>query len=166
MYAEIKFRNENALKSYDSEFNHNQLTDILFHRIKNDMSYEDFCALLKRIEVNTEMRIQHINEDCFNAIKYCKEKKKTILCISDFYLPDEEVKTLLNHYGITKYLDHICISSDPLLTKASGRLYKYVINDLQINSDSMAMNGDNNISDYRKVGKKRIHLIWIDRTEK
>lgn len=162
---EAELRQSNSAQGMDSEFHYRQLAESMFEKVvPTDLSFDSFFEVMKSLEINTELRVQRVNNDCVEVLNYYKDKGKRIICVSDFYLPHNDIEEILQHHGLLEYFEKIYVSCDYLLTKASGRLYGKLLNELQLTPDSMIMIGDNVLSDYRKARKNGIRSILIDRT--
>lgn len=87
------------------------------------------------------------------------EAGKKIILTSDMYLPKDVIEKILTKNNI-KYLK-LYLSSEKKLTKSTGNLFKFIINDLKIENTKIIHLGDNYTSDYvvpMMLGIKAIHL--------
>ena len=92
------------------------------------------------IELSTSIKFTKL------ILEYCYSKKKKILITSDMYLNKNTIIKILEKNRI-KY-DKLYLSSEIKLTKETGNLFTYVLNDLNITSDQLLHIGDNYQSDY------------------
>ena len=79
-----------------------------------------------------------------------------IIYISDMYLPKMFILSVLIQHGFYKEGDLLYVSSEIGLTKATGHLYDYVKEELDINFNQWLHKGDNEYSDIYIPKKKGI----------
>ena len=85
--------------------------------------------------------------------EFAQDAGKEIIICSDMYLPRDTIEVILQKSGYHEY-KAIYLSSELLLTKASGRLYKYVQSDLNVRKTSEILHiGDNWDSDIQQAQK-------------
>ena len=113
--------------------------------------------ILKNIEIEFEINNCVINEKILPIIKSCIELKKKIIVTTDMYLPRICIEKILEKVKIP-YVK-VYISSEVGLTKLSGHLYDYILNDLKIDSSSIIHYGDNLVSDIENAKSKGIEAI-------
>jgi predicted HAD superfamily hydrolase len=97
-------------------------------------------------EVEFEKLILRANPDIQKYFQYAVRQKKTVIIISDMYLPKSVIEDILisNNYGS---YDKIYLSSDCLLTKHTGNLFSFMRKDMNISVRNMLHIGDNYYSD-------------------
>lgn len=98
-----------------------------------------------------------------DIIESCRSKGK-IAFISDMYLPDDMLKTILMDCGFMHSEDSLYISGTIGLSKHSGKLFEYVKEVEQVKYSKWQHYGDNFKSDYilpKKMGI-RCHRICYD----
>lgn len=115
--------------------------------------------LLMNIEQSVEVDLCQFNNNIKEIFEYCKNKKKKIIITSDMYLDEITIKKILSKNNI-KY-EKLFLSSVVRLTKETGNLFKYLLNDLGINPNNIIHIGDNENSDYRVPKKLKIKSIII-----
>lgn len=115
---------------------------------------------LKEIEISTEYNIIQKNNKVYELYKFCEEKNKKIIAISDMYFDGSFLKEILKKNNII--VEKCFSSSDYGATKASGKLFEIVINELKIDSKQMIHIGDSLRSDYLQARKNKIFSIKID----
>ncbi len=108
---------------------------------------KDIADKLKNYEIELELKYcqsRNIGKYLFDIAKYCGKK---IIIASDMYLPIEVIKKILAKNGMAGY-DKLYLSCEIGLSKYSGRLFEYILNDLKIKKpSSMCFIGDNYNSD-------------------
>lgn len=161
--AELCKKNETL--GYDLEFQYETLMISMYKQLATNTSLEEFCQKAYEIELEIESRVQFTCTDTVEYIKELNKKGKKLYCISDFYMPKKFLLELFKYHGIESLFDDVFVSSEVLLTKRSGRLYKYVIEQLQLMPESAVMVGDNQWSDVESAESCNFNAIHIDRTE-
>lgn len=119
---------------------------------------------LKKIETETEYNFCQKNYKMFEVYKYCLEKNKKIICVSDMYLPREVIEKILkeNDYNVNK----IYISCEHQTSKFHGGLYKVVLSDLNILPNKILHIGDSKRADILSAIKNGIKCYYIKRENK
>ena len=98
-----------------------------------------------------------IGKILYDWTKYCEKK---ILIISDMYLAKTTIEEILLNAGYKDY-KKLYLSNDIGVSKYSGNLYQYVLDDLEINSKNLCFMGDNYGVDFlnpQKFGIKAFHI--------
>ena len=134
------------------------LNDI-YDELKNYYK-SDEIKKLKEEEINIELELCHFNKDIEEIYKYCIENNKKIVITSDMYLEEDIIKKILNNNNI-KY-NKLYLSSTLNKTKRTGSLYRYVLEDLNINNNQIIHIGDNLKSDIKMSKKLGIDSIKIN----
>jgi len=164
---EAKLCKENQRNDYDLEFNFYSFTKELFNKL-NDynllliISYDDFEKTCRQLEIESEINTQKIDENIISIFKDAQKNNIDIYCLSDFYLPKDMIEELFILHGIDQYFKNIFVSSEYLLTKRSGKLYKKILSE-NFNNQKIAMIGDNQHSDIKMAEEHGIDTFWIDR---
>lgn len=117
-------------------------------------------ALIKQWELELELRF--CRPRCFarELFELAMEFGKRVVIASDMYLSADILDKLLRNNGYTGY-EKLYVSSEVGVTKASGNLYKHIVEDLSVSPDHILHIGDNETADVlraRKQGWKSIHL--------
>lgn len=162
---EICHKNESL--GYDLEFKFEEMLENLYRDLKSylNINKEVFIHIGVRLEIETELRVQSVDEVWLDFVKKAREKEIRIICISDFYLSSENISEIFKSHDILKYIDKVYTSSDFLLTKRSGRLYKNILESEHIESEKILMVGDNKHSDYNKALEAKMNAYHINRIE-
>lgn len=101
---------------------------------------------LKFLELDTELLMCQLNYNIFEYYHRIKESKK-ILLTSDIYLDKKNMIKLLNLNNIKLY-EKLYISSELKRTKASGKIYKYIIQDIGVGPKKILHVGDDFRGDF------------------
>lgn len=158
---------KNQKNGFDLEFQYERLLEEMYEALvlRENTAWDDFKVVAADIELNIEKRVQKIYKDVTEEIKRLKKQGKKIYCISDFYTSSFFLRELLKYHGIDTLFDGVFVSSDNLITKRSGRLYDYVLDELSVDPQDVLMMGDNQYSDYSVPINKGMNAIHLDREE-
>lgn len=163
---EAQLCQENEKAGLDLEFLYKDLIDALFVGLGLDINSEEFYNVCFETELAIENRVQYLCEDTVETIKHLKGLGKKIYCVSDFYTPKEFLQGMFEYQGILELFDDIYVSSHVKLTKRSGRLYDYVIEQLKLDPADAMMVGDNKWSDEESAKNHGFNAYHIDRTQR
>jgi FMN phosphatase YigB (HAD superfamily) len=132
------------------------------HRNREDVTLKDIAhtfGLLNGVDEHLLLALyeQEVSEE-FSAVSpivqtieliaALRQAGKRIIFISDMYLPNSVICRLLEKVGAYRDVDIVYVSGEAGLTKASGRLFQLVLDDLGISSSQIAHVGDYIWSDY------------------
>lgn len=123
-----------------------------------DDKYKQF----KEIEIELEERILTIHKENKKIYDYALRIGKKIIIVSDMYLPKNVIEKILIKNNYTNYYK-LYLSSDLMLTKASGNLYKYVIDDLNAEPSSIMHIGDNEHADFNNAKLHGIDSVFVEK---
>ena len=103
---------------------HKEQEDITLDDIYNEIddNYKD----LKQLEIDLETQILQQNKEMFEVFEYAKQQGKKVIITSDMYLDKNILVNILNLKGYKDYYK-LYVSSDIKKAKATGNLYKYII---------------------------------------
>lgn len=116
-----------------------------------DDIYRHLPAYDKKDEISWEFEICRPRAEIVQILIYARERKKKVIIVSDMYLPSDILADLLARNGI-KY-DKLYVSCDQRKTKASGELYRHVIEDLGVQAGDILHFGDNAKADIIKAAE-------------
>ena len=123
---------------------------------------DDKYKRFKEIEIELEERILTTHKENKEIYDYALRIGKKIIIVSDMYLPKEVIEKILIKNNYTNYYK-LYLSSDLMLTKASGNLYKYIIDDLKVAPSSIMHIGDNYHSDFENARLYGIDAFFIEK---
>lgn len=123
-----------------------------------DDKYREF----KEKEIELEERILTIHKDNKKIYDYVLSIGKKIIIVSDMYLPKEIIEKILIKNNYKDYYK-LYLSSDLMLTKASGDLYKYIIDDLNVAPSTIMHIGDNYHSDFENAKLYGIDSVFVEK---
>lgn len=131
--------------------------------IPNYCSYSklEIMQLEKKLEYENSYSIKKVQ----SIVSELRNKNKKIIFISDMYLDNEFIKSLLIKHDFFLPQDKLYVSSDLYLTKRSGDLYRHVLQKEGLSPHEMLHHGDNLFSDFVVAKKNGIDAVHIDYTK-
>lgn len=114
---------------------------------------------LKQKEIALEEKVLRARSDVKEVFLYAKKEKKKIILISDIYLSKEFIGKILAKNGFKGA--ELFLSSEVKKRKKTGKLYEYVIKELNLDPEVILHIGDNFKSDGLKAIEKGIHSFII-----
>lgn len=122
----------------------------------------DYLQQLKSVELDYESQTLHLNPRIVPILNAALESGKTIICVSDMYLPSSFLSDLLLKNGI-EGISKVYVSSEYRKNKGSGELFSQVLDDYGISPDRLTHFGDNEASDYAIPRTMGISAYLVDR---
>lgn len=110
------------------------------------------------LEIKTELDVCVPNPEMVEMYQECITQGKCVIITSDMYLSRQYIKKLLDSCGITGY-EKLYISCEKKANKRQGKLFQYILKDLQINPKQLVHIGDNKKSDYLRPKSMGIHSV-------
>ena len=144
----------------DNKENSKQRNEITFDSIYNyiESSFYD----LKDKELALELQVSQPNHEMLAIWQYIKSLNKTIIVISDIYLPKDFIKQMLDKNGFSGY-SNLYVSSDIGCTKSSGLLFDYVACNLKVKASQILHIGDNYEADIIQAKKHGLQTIFYQK---
>jgi len=115
---------------------------------------------LKHEEVEQEILMCHSDPILHQVFDWCVENKKHIVLASDMYLAKADILKILENCGYAGF-DELYVSSDVMLKKSEGDLFRHITKDLSISPEKMIHIGDNIKSDYLQARKSKIKAVLV-----
>lgn len=112
---------------------------------------------LMEMEIEAELACAYPDKRMQDVFRLLLERGKRIVIISDMYLPHEVIEKILGKVGYVGY-EKAYVSSEILLTKKTGNLFRYVSNEL--NGRKFLHIGDRFTTDYCNAKKNGLGGIW------
>ncbi len=159
-FSQMRINAENECRS-ELKFPTEEVTiNDIYNKIKKKYCIE--TNLLNNIKLLEEqLEIEHCNkrESGFELYSLSKYLNKKIILISDIYLNEETINSILkkNNYEFFK----IYISSKTKRLKHTGNAFKKVLMDLKILPNEMLHIGDNMNSDINVPQNMEINVGWL-----
>ena len=136
------------------------LADI-YESLVSELGRDDL-APLKELEIATEQDLCVPIPAMVKFLTRCIEAGKTVVLISDMYLPHDVVSGILKACGVKGY-KKLFVSCEYGKTKRTGELFKCVLSDLGIVPGDLTHYGDDSKADYvapRKLGCSACLIKW------
>lgn len=133
----------------------------LFPQIDSEEKRRKFLNESRIIEEKIECGHISIKKETIDFVRKLSENHRLII-VSDFYMDSSIFWKILKKNSIDICFEKIFVSSELGIRKSTGNLYKYVLGNLEITSDSLIMLGDNARSDYEVPKSIGIGAIKIE----
>lgn len=136
------------------------IDEIYEELVRSEMLTEKEAVMLKQKEISLEYRFckaRRIGKYLYDFALRCGKK---VICISDMYLPESVISKILMQNGYDR-ISGIYVSSSERVCKYDGKLFKKVLDDLNIAAQDICHIGDSYVSDYlapEKLGIKHCYL--------
>ncbi|WP_342220551.1 HAD family hydrolase [Rickettsiella endosymbiont of Miltochrista miniata] len=168
-----KIRNSTEKKLRDHSFDQHgkdRETDIfsIIEQTLSQILQKKLIDLTREIityEIKNEINHLYLSKEIEVTMSKLKKKGKKIIVCSDMYLCKEHLEEIAKHFGIASYVDRFYVSSTKKITKGSGRLYQFVLEDLAIDSKKILHVGDNLFSDVISAEKLGIKSLYYHNKE-
>ena len=115
---------------------------------------------IKKIEKQVEYELCVQNKLLKKVYDFCIENNKKVYLISDMYLSSEILKEILEKNGYSKY-EKLYVSCEYNKTKANGELYKYIIQELGVDTSKLIHIGNDIKTDYIMALKNKISTVKV-----
>lgn len=104
---------------------------------------------LMRLELSYEKRYCYVNQRIADFIKFCKASGKKVILVSDMYLNKNYLTEILDYNGfnVDKEVDAVFVSCDHQCTKASGKLFALICEQMGVDKQDLIHIGDSEITD-------------------
>jgi len=148
-FFEERVRAEKACRVKSTEITFDEIYENIDERFRN----------LKDMELDYERSLIRVNPEILEIYRYALENNKTVIIMTDMYLPSGFLEEILQKTGYSGY-SRLFVSGEYRHNKVSGELFNIVIEELGIDKRSMLHVGDNRTSDYlvpTKMGIDSIH---------
>jgi predicted HAD superfamily hydrolase len=120
--------------------------------------------VIQQRELHLEQSRIAVNANAKRLLDALRARGKTILFLSDTYLPHEFMLQVLTTHEVARPGDHVYISSHSGKMKATGALYAHVLAENSIDPKTMCHIGDNAQSDValpRELGITPFHYTKV-----
>ena len=178
--VEEDVRRANSARGFDAEFCFDEpfcarLEQAIFANIPSCLpstngslrigEFGSFYEGCLAIELAIETKYQVADMVVWEELRRLKVAGAELYCVSDFYHGAKIIRRLLEAAGLEPDLfDHYYVSADFLLRKASGRLYRKILEERALASHDIVMIGDNEHSDRQVPQELGLRAVTIDRS--
>lgn len=157
--ARKKIYNENPLREEIT------IDDIYDYLKESTLFTSEQLDYAKKQELDLELEFCVAKENGKYLYDLAKQAGKKIIIVSDMYLTTEFIQKILEKNNYNDYVK-CYVSSSINLTKATGNLYDYVCNDLNIKDRKTICHiGDNYQSDYQNSLNKGLNACHLTKAE-
>jgi FMN phosphatase YigB (HAD superfamily) len=123
---------------------------------------DDFVEALFDCELEIERSVLRPIPEVVAVLAAVQASSRTVVLISDFYLPADRLRALLASVGVSVAPDRIFVSCDRMASKRSGRMFPIVAKALGVTPADMIMIGDNPHSDGAMAKTGGLSSILLD----
>ena len=171
-YASLNFRSirehaesvARAIK-FEKDKNIEDITiDEIYEVIRDKYHYSRYVAkTLRKLEEDVEYKLIKPRNTGKQLLQFAHKMGKKVILVSDMYLTKDIIIKILDNIGIKEY-SKLYLSSDIGCLKHSGRLFKYVLQDLNCSPSQILHIGDNEYSDIECAQQVGIEAYELQRT--
>lgn len=141
---------------------HTSLEDVTLESIYERLPYDKETKLkLLRLELQCEEDMLIANDEMITLLKWCYSSNKKVVIISDMYLPRTFFDNIFTKNGISYY--RFYLSCELGVSKHTGTIYPYVLQDLNISPSKMIHIGDNLLSDVEQAQNNDIYSLLYEK---
>ena len=158
---------QNKEGGYDLEFRIDQLARKIYREIFGKIPFKfrnlrKFTNLFIDVEISVELDHQVVDDSIFKILTDIAGSDTQLILVSDFYIPTRYMSRVLKRHGLFEFFDQIYFSSDQLITKSSGSLYKY-LRGKNTKIKRFLMVGDNPHSDSKMAEENGFQSFTTER---
>ncbi len=121
---------------------------------------KSFSQELKEIELRIEKSVIVPSHQVLNYFNQVRKLQKNIIFISDTYLPQNHIASILKISGYEGY-SQLFVSCEIGTNKASGKLFDQVIQEMNIDPKKILHIGDNQYSDIKQAASRGISVYQL-----
>lgn len=156
---EIRNKIQRTFEENVYEIPYKKLIKRIYEQLRIDADFESFYNFSFYTEVYIDLSTQYPNKRIINKLQRAKDSGKHIYIVSDYPLPQDAYNIYLQFFGLEKLIDGVFCSETYHSSKASGGLYKKVLEVLDVNPSRVVMIGDSKESDYCNAKLNGIEAI-------
>lgn len=145
--VEQRHRRETGTRFDDHEACYPRFMAETLGRIFGDEAGRDLLTPVSDYELAVENTMLVPRAGLVSWLEQLKAQGKTVLVLSDVYLPASHLSRLIEHAGFLAAVDHVVSSADSFLAKASGKGFALVRERYNLEPASWLHVGDNPFSD-------------------
>lgn len=165
-FSEIRINAEKRAREIygqQNRFEDITISEIYTTLVKEFNIQQSIADILLEKEKELEIRFCYTRQKVKELYDLAVLSGKNVICTTDVYLDRNTLISILNKNGYTQ-VKAIFISSEERLTKATGHLYKMVLERLKIDGNEMLHIGDNWTSDIVNAKKHGIESFFVPKT--
>ena len=142
----IEFKERRIAAERKARKVHKEQADVTFDQIYKEL--DERFSHLKQEELRYERRVLYPKTDARKIYDEAVRQGKVIIAVSDMYLPQEFLESVLKEKGYDK-ISRVFVSNQEDCCKGDGRLFRKVLDTLGIEPAEMVHIGDNYDADKR-----------------
>jgi len=154
-------RAETGKKFDDHEACYPSFMRELLSKIFTDQFSDSVLDEVTKYELLMENSMLVPRQRFFDWIKEIEQQGKRIFIISDMYLPASHLKILVEHAGLSQFVEDVISSADTFLAKASGNGYVHIKEKYSLSKERWLHIGDNSFSDGMRASEFGIDALVI-----
>lgn len=112
----------------------------------------------QKLEIDTELRLCYANPFMLKVWEELRKKRKRLIVVSDMYLPTEVITKMLEGAGFVG-AERIFVSNEYRVSKADGKLYQIVLDELNLDKEQIVHVGDSEHSDVKMAKKSGLRVM-------
>jgi len=124
-----------------------------------NLEHNTIICLMSR-EIELEMKISMARKSIFDLYLYAIECGKKIIAISDMYINNEYITSMLRNEGYDK-IQKVYVSCECKCTKRDGLLFTYVANSEKVLPKQIVHIGNNLVSDFLVPKMKGFNAVYV-----
>ena len=164
---ESEQRQETAKSYVDHEARYPDFMKKVLQKIFKERATDRLLQRVTDYEMSVESAMIVPRSEFVKWIIKLHGRDKTILIISDIYLPSGHLKTLVDRTGLSRYVTDVISSADTFYAKASGKAFPLIQKKYNLNVQRWMHIGDNPISDGVRPAEYGIRsFVLKDSSEK
>ena len=121
------------------------------------MSESDFYEKHLLADISAELSVQYLDEETTLLLKELYNKGKSIVLVSDFYLPSKAFRRFLKKFKLENMFKDIYVSSDIDRRKSNGSMFEFLKDNYP--KEECIMYGNNKKSDVDNAKKEGIFAV-------
>jgi len=113
-------------------------------------------------ELRAESDCLYVKPGIMSLLAGLRERGLRLIAVSDMYLDQAHLETLLGQMGLMAFIERIYVSSDTGIGKHTGRLFHHVLDEQGVEASRVLHIGDNAHSDVGVPSRLGIRSLWLD----
>ncbi|CAK0759822.1 HAD superfamily hydrolase (TIGR01549 family) [Gammaproteobacteria bacterium] len=159
--VEARLRHECQANDKDHECRFSDLAAEMARLLRGAPDPE-LAAWIVAEELRAEMDCLYVKPGMVSLLEGLRQRGLRIVAVSDMYLDQAHLETLLEQLDLARFIDRVYVSSETDIGKHTGRLFHHVLETEGVTAAAMLHIGDNPHSDVRMPFDIGIRSLWLD----
>ncbi|MEI6413231.1 MAG: HAD-IA family hydrolase [Pseudomonadota bacterium] len=159
--VEARLRRERQADGKDHECRFSDLAAEMA-RLLTGVPDPELAAWIVAEELRAEADCLYVKPGMASLLEGLRQRGLRIVAVSDMYLDQAHLETLLEQLGLARFIDRVYVSSETGIGKHTGRLFHHVLESEGVTAAAMLHIGDNPHSDVRMPAGLGIRSLWLD----